>query len=61
MKKANKLIGGVLLLIFIYLIIIYFLHNEWNKVERVIFGLALVVAAANSIFMIYYRKKISEK
>jgi hypothetical protein len=57
MKKITTFIGGILFIVFVYLCIVYNIHNGWNKVERVIFETGLIITSINSIVIVYQIRK----
>ena len=58
MKKVNKIIGMILLPPIVYLIYIYFIHNDWNKNEHILFALCLIIGLINSLILIYQENKV---
>jgi hypothetical protein len=60
MKKIIQIICCILLIVDLYLIYVYNLHDGWNKLERRIFGIALILGSISSILMIYQKKRLKE-
>jgi len=57
MRKVTFIIGLILLLPTIYLIYVYNIHDGWNKTEKVIFALCLIVGLINSLILFYQKKR----
>jgi hypothetical protein len=57
MKKIITVFRCILLIIVLYLIYIYNIHNGWNKLEQLIIETALILGLISSIVMIYQKKR----
>jgi hypothetical protein len=57
MKKIVQVIASILLIVDLYLIYDYNIHDGWNKLEQRIFGIALILGLISSILMIYQKKR----
>jgi hypothetical protein len=57
MKKVIQIIGFILLIVDLYLIYVYNIHDDWNKLERRIFGIALILGLIITIYSFYQNKR----
>jgi hypothetical protein len=55
MKMLPKIISVITLPVFIFLIYRYFINDDWNKNERIIFIICLGVGFINMV-LLYYQK-----